>query len=482
MALSKFEKDMNIVAALDDEPNDVGGLTAAELKAKFDEGGNAVKKYLNDTLIPEIESQKANTSDLQGLVLGQIPDGTITSEKLADGSVTSEKLSQDAIPSSYSKTEILDGSVLGVFSGDEISEDSLPKDILQYLAMALGAMEHGKGVLLVYATTAEGDPVVGQIVTISGTFGAVPLSDSGSAVVVAEPGSYTVDFDDTGFYEPEATEKVVSVSAGKIAVCRFSCSLKTSGTIIIEQSTTLFVPALFPLVDLFAAGGGGSGGVCAPSTGNFRCAGGGAGGYTTTLLNQNLAGRTIKISIGAGAEAAVVTSSTLNGVKSGSYGGKTTVEVDDEILLTANGGGGGAANSNFGYGGKGGSGGGGVYSDNSQFSADLAGGSNGSDSNNAKYPTYNGKGQGTTTRAFGDPDGVLCSAGGGAVYRINDFYITGQGGANGGGDGENNPSSVVSGNPGEGYGDGGGAVIGAINSTSGAGHDGVVMIRWGVSM
>ena len=65
MALSKFEKDMAVIQKLDDEPNDVGGLTAAELKAKFDEGGEAVKKYLNDTLTPELEhgfSEKVSSS------------------------------------------------------------------------------------------------------------------------------------------------------------------------------------------------------------------------------------------------------------------------------------------------------------------------------------------------------------------------------------------------------------------------------------
>lgn len=56
MAIEKLTKDMNIIASLDDEPNDVGGLTAAELKAKFDEGGNAVKDYLNEKLIPALET------------------------------------------------------------------------------------------------------------------------------------------------------------------------------------------------------------------------------------------------------------------------------------------------------------------------------------------------------------------------------------------------------------------------------------------
>ena len=56
MALNPFEKDMQIIGALDDEPNDVGGLSAGELKAKFDEGGEALKKYLNETLLPQLEA------------------------------------------------------------------------------------------------------------------------------------------------------------------------------------------------------------------------------------------------------------------------------------------------------------------------------------------------------------------------------------------------------------------------------------------
>ena len=54
--MTNFTKDMNIIAALDDEPNDVGGLTAAQLKAKFDEGGLALKTFINGTLIPEAEA------------------------------------------------------------------------------------------------------------------------------------------------------------------------------------------------------------------------------------------------------------------------------------------------------------------------------------------------------------------------------------------------------------------------------------------
>lgn len=46
--------DLDIIQKLDDEPNDVGGLSAAELKAKFDEAGNTIKDFINESLIPQV--------------------------------------------------------------------------------------------------------------------------------------------------------------------------------------------------------------------------------------------------------------------------------------------------------------------------------------------------------------------------------------------------------------------------------------------
>ena len=54
-----LDGDLNIIQKLDDEPHDVGGLTSAELKAKFDEAGNVIKTYINDTLIPAILAEDA---------------------------------------------------------------------------------------------------------------------------------------------------------------------------------------------------------------------------------------------------------------------------------------------------------------------------------------------------------------------------------------------------------------------------------------
>lgn len=77
MGFTKLDKDMSIIAKLDDEPNDVGGLTAAELKDKFDEGGQALKRYLNEVLLPELAAQTAAAA------LGAVLDGGETTVQQA---------------------------------------------------------------------------------------------------------------------------------------------------------------------------------------------------------------------------------------------------------------------------------------------------------------------------------------------------------------------------------------------------------------
>lgn len=61
MKLTKMEEDLRIHQKLDDEPNDVGGLTAQKLKAKFDQAGLALQSYLNETHLPEEEAAVAET-------------------------------------------------------------------------------------------------------------------------------------------------------------------------------------------------------------------------------------------------------------------------------------------------------------------------------------------------------------------------------------------------------------------------------------
>lgn len=161
MALPAFGTNLNIIQQLDDEPNDVGGLTAAELKAKFDEAGLTIQTWINETLLPAmiaanlafakttdipaetvqaaIENvQKSSAAATQALgntlsatkeslqgqitenynalheellqaVIGSIPDASVTYRKLASDITTILTTLQTGLSQAQSKIEELDG-------------------------------------------------------------------------------------------------------------------------------------------------------------------------------------------------------------------------------------------------------------------------------------------------------------------------------------------------------------------------------------
>ena len=112
MALPTCNEDMNIISKLDDEPNDVGGLSAASLKAKFDLAGNLLKKALNDLVAalgnnaaaknigfaPTTAVNKTNVQDAIENVQSQIAD--VSQSGIADASVTAAKIADGAVGTS----------------------------------------------------------------------------------------------------------------------------------------------------------------------------------------------------------------------------------------------------------------------------------------------------------------------------------------------------------------------------------------------
>lgn len=67
MALTKLTANVNNIQALSDKPNEIDGLTSAELKAKFDKAGADIKAYINEVLTEELDaaipSNYVTTSD-----------------------------------------------------------------------------------------------------------------------------------------------------------------------------------------------------------------------------------------------------------------------------------------------------------------------------------------------------------------------------------------------------------------------------------
>ena len=110
---------MEIIAKLSDTPNVDDGLTAAQLKDKFDEGGKALKEYINNVLLVEaMERPKfAGLVKSNGREFVQAQAGVDYLAELANGSVTKAKLGSDvtaealggAVPS-VTKTATLSAS------------------------------------------------------------------------------------------------------------------------------------------------------------------------------------------------------------------------------------------------------------------------------------------------------------------------------------------------------------------------------------
>lgn len=195
-------------------------------------------------------------------------------------------------------------------------------------------------------------------------------------------------------------------------------------------------------IDVFLVGGGGSG-----------SAGGGGGGYTQTHKKQNLEkNQRVQIYVGAAGE---------DGSGGTSYYGNLYAQGGTSTRLN-------------GIGGDGGSGGGGGERESDPSNPSGTAGRGGSDGGNGEdlsSYSYGGRGQGRTTREFGEPEGALYSGGGGG----RDLY----GGAPGG---EGTPviaahgasaGNLRGGGPGGGYGGGGGGS----SSGKSKGAQGIVIIR-----
>lgn len=90
MAIQPMNDDVQIIQHLSDNPNQDDGLSAAQMKEKFDAASVLIKAYLNGTLVPAVQQlQKAlNNGEIIGVddtlsIAGQAADAKATGDALA---------------------------------------------------------------------------------------------------------------------------------------------------------------------------------------------------------------------------------------------------------------------------------------------------------------------------------------------------------------------------------------------------------------
>lgn len=87
MAINKLLADLNIISKLGDNPGSENGLSADQLKAKFDEAANIIKDYINNHLITELDK----IIDVEALLNGILDSTLSKADKAANAKAAGDE-------------------------------------------------------------------------------------------------------------------------------------------------------------------------------------------------------------------------------------------------------------------------------------------------------------------------------------------------------------------------------------------------------
>ena len=261
MAFTKLTTDVENIQKLADRPQ----LSAQQLKAAFDGAGADIKAYLKDVLVPEMEAVTAaesigatylgdgdphpeNSRNVQAKLnylyeqikqaqMGQIPDrsiesikiasGTLTQNELADGAVTTAKLADGAVTTAKLAGGLLDLCPVGM--GLVWWSDTLPSDKWMLAGGTLTPGTHDAAIAFFGGTTlpdVKGRVIVGKD-TGTAAFNALyrtggaekgrfTLSDEGYAKLAITGGLAPGIFGAFYVSKPEPQTEVRFYSGGKL--------------------------------------------------------------------------------------------------------------------------------------------------------------------------------------------------------------------------------------------------------------------------
>lgn len=321
-------------------------------------------------------------------------------------------------------------------------------------------------------TTSTGKPYSGVYIKYStsgypGKGGTQIYKGAGNNTSSGGTSSVTLNMPSVGTTYYFSIYPYVTCSAGEMTGNTLNASRATGSQInkTFTSTQTYTIPAGYTSMDVFCVGGGGkgqrsySGGDWEDTDGG----GGGGGGFTSTVKNISVSsGQSLTITVGAGGTSG--------------DGGVSSVVRSGSTLCSAKGGYGDSRSDFYPSGGGSGGGAGGLALSNQRWNG-ASGGSNGGDGGSISFVS-GGKGQGTTTRAFGESSGTLYSGGGGGGGAAS--YGGGSGGSGGGGSGGGSASNGNNGgtNTGGGGGGGGGHLDSSVTThIGGNGGSGIVLIR-----
>lgn len=154
-SFTNLTTDLDVIQKLDDLPNAVGGLSAADLKAKFDEAANAIKDYINAVLLTQLQAETSGTAGanrigISGIVgltgtnnvqdalaaiyaaaqeaqAGTILNKSITAEKLADDAVETPLIKDSAVTKAKIADQSVDNSKCDFSAGLTVGGDLTPQ-------------------------------------------------------------------------------------------------------------------------------------------------------------------------------------------------------------------------------------------------------------------------------------------------------------------------------------------------------------------
>jgi hypothetical protein len=83
--ITNLTANVNNIQALSDRPNTADGITAQQLKERFDKAGSDIKDYINNTLIEEIEGYlrqaKSHIEAIENMDLVEDDDSRLTNSR-----------------------------------------------------------------------------------------------------------------------------------------------------------------------------------------------------------------------------------------------------------------------------------------------------------------------------------------------------------------------------------------------------------------